>query len=56
MKQTVLIQRVIESVGLDNVMVKKNFTPSDQRPLVKGSDGEPLSGMFRYSIIVGMLL
>ena len=39
MKQTGFIQRVIEAVGLDDVMVKVKVTPSDQRTLVKDADG-----------------
>ena len=37
-------------------MVKGGFTPSDQRPLVKDANVELPSGMFSYSIIVGMFL
>ena len=37
-------------------MVKGKFTPSEQRTLVKDADGEPPSGMFRYIVVVGMLL
>ena len=56
MKQTGLIQRVIEAVVLEDGMVKGKFTPSEQSPLVKDADGEPPSGMFSYSSAVGMLL
>ena len=56
MKQTGFIQSVIEAVQLDDGMVKGGFTPSEQRPLIKDSYGEPTSGMFSYSSIVGMLL
>ena len=56
MKKTGLIQRVIEAVRLDNGIVKGKFTPSEQSPLVKDADGEPPSGMFSYSSVVGMLL
>ena len=55
-KQTGLIQHVIEAVGLGDGMVKGNFTPSKQRPLVKDADGKPPSGMFRYSSVVGMII
>ena len=37
-------------------MVKDKFTPSEKRPLVKYTDGEPPSGMFIYGIIVGVIL
>ena len=56
MKQTGLIQRIIEAVGLDDGMVTGKSTPSEQRPLVKDADGKPPSGMFSYSSVVGMLL
>ena len=56
MKQTGSIKRVIETVGLDDDMVKGNFTPSEQRPLVKDADGELPSEMFSYSRIFGMLI
>ena len=56
MKQTGLVQRVIEAVGLDDGTVKGKFTPSYHRPLVNYSDGELTSGVFRYSNVVGMLL
>ena len=56
MKQTGLIHRVIEAVGLDNGMMKGDFTPSEQRPLVKDSDGEPPIGVFSYSSVFGMLI
>ena len=56
MKQTGLIQRVIEAVGMDDGNVKGKFTPSEANPLPKDADGEPASGMFSYSSVVGMLL
>ena len=55
-KQTGLIQRVIEAIGLDDDMVKGKFTPSEERPLVKDADGELPSEMFSYSRIFGMLI
>ena len=56
MKQTGFIQIVIEAVGLDNVIVKGKFTPSEHMPLEKDADGEPPSGMFSYISVVGILL
>ena len=56
MKQTGLIQLVIEALGLDHGMVTEKFTPSEQRPLVKYAYGEPPGGIFRYSSVVGILL
>ena len=56
MKKTGLIQSVIEAVGLDDGMVKGKFTTSEQRILFMDADGEPSSGMFNYSSVVGMIL
>ena len=56
MKQTLLIQLVVEAIGLDNGMVKGEFTPSDQRPLVKDTNGEPPSELFSYISVVVMII
>ncbi len=56
MKQTGLIKRVIEALGLDNGIVKGKYTPSESKPLVKNLNGEAASGAFSYSSVVGMLL
>ena len=56
MKHTGIIQRVIEAVGMDYVMPKGNFTPSEVNPLVKDDNGEPMSGLFSYIGFLGMLL
>ena len=55
MKQTGLIQRVIEAVGLDDGMVKGEFKPSEKRNLLKNSDGEPPSGIFSCFIFLACL-
>ena len=56
MKHNGLFQWFIEAVGLDNGMSKVKFTPSEAKPLVKDENGEPVSGMFSYISILGMLL
>ncbi len=56
MKQTGLIKRVIEALGLDDGLVKGKHTPSESKPLVKNLNGEPACGAFSYSSVVGMLL
>ena len=56
MKQTVLIDQVIETLGLDLGTTSGKFTPAEAKPLVKDADGEPALGEFSYSSIVGMLL
>ena len=56
MKQTGLIKRVIEALGLDDGYAKGKKTPAESKPLVKDEDGEAASGAFSYSSVVGMLL
>ena len=56
MRQDGLIDRIIEALGLDDGMAKVKWTPADGNPLVKDEDGEPPSGQFSYSSVVGMLL
>jgi len=55
MKQTGLIKRIIEALGLDDG-AKGKFIPSESKPLVKDINGELASGAFSYSSVVGMLL
>ena len=52
MKQTGLIKRVIETLGLDDGLVKGKHTPSESKPLIKDLDGEPASGAFKPSATV----
>ncbi len=56
MKQTGLIKRVIEALGLDIWYTKGKHTPAESKPLVKDADGEGVHGGFSYSSVVGMLL
>ena len=56
MKQTGLIDRVIETLGLDTKLSKNKYTPAEHKPLVRDEDGEPFSGDFSYASAVGMLL
>ncbi len=56
MKQTGLIKRVIETLGLDNGYAKGKHTPEESKPLVKDADREGVHGGFSYSSFVGMLL
>ena len=55
-KQVGLIDRVIDTLGLNDGMAKGKFTPAEFTPLVKNSDGEAPSGSFSYISVVGMLL
>ena len=56
MKQVGLIDRLVETLGLNDGMAKGKFTPAESTPLMKNSDGEAPSGSFSYSSVVGMLL
>ena len=56
MKQTGLIKRVIEVLGLDDGYAKGKHTPAESKPLVKDEDGEAASCGFSYASVVGMLL
>ena len=56
MKQTGLIDRVIETLGLDSHMSTPKWTPAEGTPLVRDEDGEAPHGDFSYSSMVEMLL
>ncbi len=57
MKQTGLIQSVIEAIGLNGGYAKGNHMSAESKPLLKDADGASLaSGELSYSSIVGMLL
>ena len=56
MKQVGLNNCVLETLGLDDGMVKNKFTPYGSSPLVKDADGPTACGNFSYSSVVGMLL
>ncbi len=38
-KQDVITDSIIESLGLGDGMVKGKYTPSEAKPLIKGEDG-----------------
>ena len=56
MTQDGLIDRIIETLGLDDGNTHGKWTPSEAKPLVKDVDGEEARGDFSYSSVVGMLL
>ena len=56
MKQTGLINRVVEALGLDDGYAQGKHTPAKTKPLVKDKDGAAASEGFSYSSVVGMLL
>ncbi|KAL7463637.1 hypothetical protein ACHAXS_003993 [Conticribra weissflogii] len=56
LKQTGLIDQVIEALGLDVGTAKCKYTPTASKPLVKSEKGMAISGEFSYSSVIGMLL
>lgn len=52
LKQTVLIHRVIETLGLDTFKTSGKFTPAKSKPLLKDTDGDPALGDLCYSSVV----
>ena len=56
LKQTGLIERVVEALGLDDGYARVKHTPAETKPLVKDVDGAPAVEGFSYSSVVGMLL
>ncbi len=56
MKQTGLIKRVIEALGLDDGYTKGKHTPAESKPFFENTDREGVDGGFSYSSIIGMLL
>jgi hypothetical protein len=56
MKQEGLINRVIETLGLDIGIINGKATPAEGKPLVKDVDGDTAGQHFSYSSVVGMLL
>ena len=50
-----LTDRIIEALGLDSTS-NPLYTPCAKVPLTKDEDGEPATGNFSYSSVVGMLL
>ncbi len=56
LKQTGLIERIIETLGLDDGYAQDKHTPAETKPLVKDEDGVAAVEGFSYSSVVGMLL
>ena len=51
-----LTDRIISALGLDTELSSPKITPCLRTPLTKDLDGDPATGNFSYSSIVGMLL
>ena len=56
MKQTGLIERVVEALGLDNGYARGKHTPAETKPLIKDEDGAATAKGFSFSSVVEMLL
>ena len=56
MKQSVLIDQIVEALGLDLKMSTLKWTPAEATRLTKDKDGELPQGLFGYAFIVHMLL
>ena len=56
MKQTGLVQQILEAVGFDDGIVKGKMTPCKQELLAKDADCKLANGIFSYNSLVGMLL
>ena len=56
MKQTGLIERVVEALGLDDGYAWGKHMLAVTKPLVKDEDGVAAAEGFSYSSVVGMLL
>ncbi len=56
MKQTGLIDCVIETIGLDSCMSTPKWTPAEGTILVCDKEGVPPYGNFNYSSVVEILL
>ena len=56
LRQDGFIERIVKSLGLDNVVVTKNHAPSKVNNLVQDEDGPPDNGQLNYSTVVGMMM
>ena len=56
LKQTGLIDRILEALGLDTKHTTGKYTPAETSPLTKDEDGPEPEGSFSYASAVGMML
>ena len=56
LKQTGLIDRILEALGLDTKHATGKYTPAETSPLTKDEDGPGPEGSFSYASVVGMML
>ena len=56
LKQTGLIDRILEALGLDTRLATGKHTPAETSPLTKDEDGPGPEGSYSYSSVIGMML
>jgi hypothetical protein len=56
MKQTGLIDRILDALGLDSKLSTNKWTPAETKLLTCDTDGEPIQGSYSYASVVGMML
>jgi hypothetical protein len=56
MKQTGLIDRILEALGLDSKLATNKWTPAEAKPLIRDEEGKGPQGSYSYASVVGMLL
>ena len=56
MKQTGLIGRILDALGLDSKLSTNKWTPAEAKPLICDVNGEPFQGSYSYASVVGMML
>ena len=56
LKQTGLIDRILEALGLDTKHAIGKYNPAESSPLTKDKDGPGLEGSFSHASVVGTML
>ncbi len=56
MKQTGLIDRILDALSLDSKLSTNKWMPEEAKPLTREVDGEPFQGSYSYMSVVGMML
>ncbi len=56
MKQTGLIDRILDALGLDSKLYMIKWMPAEAKPLTCDVDGELFQGSYSYVSVVGMML
>ncbi len=56
MKQTGLIEKILDALGLDSKLSTNKWTLVETKPLACDVDGESFQGSYSYVSVVGMML